>query len=338
MEQTHHLSELTGIVAAVRAQGRTVRIVVRNVDRLGLLHLYFAAGRLAHVEGHAGNASLALRDLATWYHGAVRLDAVASPVAPGADTMALDGYLDLALKELEMRGVVYPAPPSVMPGAARMPNPSGPPYGARGLPPLNAAVAPPGSAPGGVAGVGPTGRASDPRHAATRLDGGGGSRRTIPPAPMPPPVTPTMPPPVTPMPPPVMPTAGNGALTDQLTDPQWHLLALVVRQITEHVGQLLGVRMADGLLRQSLAQVSAKSAFLAGLDVDETGWLRAPQEGFTGRFSRYAAAEGIAELLTTFEVACAQLLGAQRVQEIFAMAAAPLRASLGQIGLTINGE
>lgn len=297
MEQTHHLSELTGLIAAIRAQGRTVRVVVRNVDRLGLLHLYFAAGRLSHVEGHAESPVMALRDLATWFHGAVRLDAVAAPAPPGPDATPLDGYLDLALKELEMRGVVYPAPPSVVPHAPRMPNPSGPPRGALGLPPL---VAPAGA----------------PRQTARPL-ANSGPMRAAPMAPL---------------------TSSAPAPDDQLSDPQWHLLALAVRQITEHIGQMLGVRVADNLLRQAVAQTAPRNTFLAGLDVDDTGWLRARHEGFTGRFARHAAAEAIADLLTTYEAACANLLGAQRVQEVFAAAVAPLRASLAQIGLTISGE
>lgn len=298
-QTTHHLSELSGLVAAIRANGRTVRLVVRNVDRLGLLHLYFGAGRLVHVEGHAGSAPMALRDLATWFHGAIRLDAVAAPISPSGSADALEGYLDLALKELEMRGVVYPAPPSVVqPSSPRMPTPSGPPRGAQGLPPL-------------------TGPVSGPRMTAR------------------PPVN-SGPMPATPQNPQEQAQRAMPAVEEALTGPQWHLLALAVRQITEQVGQVVGGRTSDGLLRQALAQTAPRNAFLAGLEVDQTGWLRARQDGFAGRFSRYTAAEAIADLLTAFEAGCATLLGAARVREIIATAVAPLRVSLAQIGLSIS--
>lgn len=307
-QTTHHLSELSGLVAAIRAHGRTVRLVVRNVDRLGLLHLYFGAGRLVHVEGHAGSAPMALRDLATWFHGAIRLDAVAAPASPSGGTDALEGYLDLALKELEMRGVIYPAPPSIVqPSSPRMPTPSGPPRGAQGLPPLN-------------------GPAGGPRMTA-RPETNSGPMPDIP-------AIPAMP--VTPTTPQGQAPRGQPAVEDALTGPQWHLLALAVRQITEQVGQVVGVRTGDGLLRQALAQTAPRHAFLAGLDVDHTGWLRARQDGFAERFSRYTAAEAIADLLTVFEADCATLLGPARVREIIATAVAPLRASLAQIGLSIS--
>lgn len=297
-QTTHHLSELSGLVAAFRAQGRTVRLVVRNVDRLGLLHLYFGAGRLVHVEGHAGSPAMALRDLATWFHGAIRLDGVAAPASPAGGAEALEGYLDLALKELEMRGVVYPAPPSVVqPSSPRMPTTSGPPRGARGLPPLK----------------GPT----------------GGPRMTGRPA------TNSGPMPAAPM---GQAQENLSTSEDRLTSPQWHLLALAVRQITEQIGQVIGPPMSDGLLHQALAQAAARNAFLAGLDVDQTGWLHTRQDGFAERFSRYTAAEAIADLLTAFEADCATLLGADRVREMIATAVAPLRASLAQVGLSISED
>jgi hypothetical protein len=310
MEQTtHHLTELSGLVAAIRVQGRTVRLVVRNVDRLGLLHLYFARGHLVHVEGHAGTPVMALRDLATWFHGAIRLDATAAPAAAGMDVDALDGALDLALRELEMRGVIYPAPPALPGTPFRMPNPSGPSRGTHGLPPLGA---PDPYAPPGNATVGPS------RSLPTGL-----------PSFMPSPPPPSAPPGPWP--------GGAPAADDQaLTDPQWNLLALAVRQITEHIGQAVGGRMADTLLLQALERAAARDTFLAGLEMDESGWLRARQGDFTTRFPRHVAAEAIANLLTTYEASCATLLGAPHVQEIFAVALTPLRASLAQIGLTFS--
>ncbi|HEV7127144.1 MAG TPA: hypothetical protein VGN32_06860 [Ktedonobacterales bacterium] len=295
MERTHHLSELASLVATLRAQRQAARLVVRNADRLGLIHLYFGDGHLLHVEGHTGTPATVLRDLGTWYHGAVRVDAVSAPPPAAAPPEALDAALNQALTELEARGVVRPAPPSLAPSAASaiqraqiLPDLAAMGSGAAGLPPLVSPVSD--LASGAPSRGGPTGT----------LD------------------------------------AASTDQGDHLSEPQWHLLALAVRQITEQMGQLLGVQMVDGVFRQALADGARRNACLAGLEMDSSGWLRAREAGFTTQLNRYAVIEAIADLITRFETHCAELLGEQRVQQLIASAVMPMRASLEQIGLVIK--
>lgn len=141
MEHAHQLSALAGLIAALRAQGRTVRLALHNTERFGLIHLYFAQGRLIRVEGHAGDPARNLLDLATWRHGAVRVDYVEPPSADAASPAALEAELSETIDELERRGVVYPAPPSVNSAATSgVFRSSGAPAGRNGLPPLPKAL------------------------------------------------------------------------------------------------------------------------------------------------------------------------------------------------------
>jgi hypothetical protein len=286
MERVHQLTELAGLIAAVRAQQRVVRLVLRNTDRFGLIHLYFARGQLFDVEGHAGSPTASLSDLATWRHGAIRVDAI-DTLPPGAANVAdLEAALRRALTEMEARGAIYAAPPARPPREYQ-----------------SASALPPGIAAAGLPPLAPVGQpASD------------GFARSQPNA---------------------LTLTPHG---DRLTDPQWQLLTIAVRQVTELAGQALGDQVAEGLLRQALAQSTLINAFLTGVEVDETGWLRAREAGYPARFATFDAAEATATLLTSFEALCAQLLGTRRAQQLVATAVAPLRPSLAQIGIAIATE
>jgi hypothetical protein len=99
---------------------------------------------------------------------------------------------------------------------------------------------------------------------------------------------------------------------------------------------MLGGRIADSMLRQSFAQAAATHAFLAGLEVDQTGWLRAPGSGYAGRFTTLDAAEAVAALLALIESRAGAVIGAKHAQEMIASALTPFRVSLQQLGLTIR--
>jgi hypothetical protein len=288
MERLHQLRELAGLIAAVRAQGRAVRIVLRNTDRFGLIHLYFAQGQLIHAEGHGGSPAASLADLETWRQGAIRVDQIDELPAGSGEAPALDAALARALAELEARGVVNPAPPAQMPHA--FPRAHGP-----------------GPGVAGVAGL----PALDPGAGAAGPDGWAQSSAGQP---------------------------VHQGEEDRLTDPQWQLLAIAVRQVTEHASQILGGQVTDELLREALAQSAQRSDFLSGIEVDETGWLRAREAGYATRFSKFEGAEATAALLTSFEARCAQLMGSRRARQLIATAVAPLRPSLQQIGIAIAAD
>lgn len=285
MERVHQLTELASLIAMVRAQQRVVRLVLRNTDRFGLIHLYFAQGHLIHVEGHSSSPAASLLDLGTWRQGAIRVDRIeALPPGPG-NAPELEAALAHAVAELEARGAVYPAPPARAPyNYQREGGPAPGIAGVAGLPALE-----PVAAAKGIAAH----RAGQP---------------------------------------------GRNGREDRLTDPQWQLLAIAVRQVTEHAGQILGDQVADELLREALAWSAQRSVFLSGIEVDETGWLRAREAGYATRYSTFDGAEAIAALLTDFEARCAQLVGVRRAQRLIAAAVAPLRPSLEQIGIAIAAD
>lgn len=284
MEHAHQLTELAGLIATVRAKGQAVRLVLHHTERFGLIHLYFAEGRLVRVEGHAGSPARSLVDLQSWRHGAIRVDHVATAAAPAVDTSDFEAMLDQTLAELERRGVIYPAPPAVH---------------ARAFTP----------APG-------MGRQSPidglPTMALPLLDE---LRQS-----------------------PTVGPAAPSAPERRLTDPQWQLLALAIRQVMDQAGQLIGSQVAQGMLRQALAQAATGNAFLAGLDIDVTGWVHPREAGFVTRYATHEVAEAVAALLTGFESLCAGVLGVSRAQQMIATATGPLRTSLEQIGIAVRGE
>jgi hypothetical protein len=310
MEHAQQLSALASVVAAVRASGRTVRLALHNTDRFGLIHLYFGDGRLVRVEGHASDPARNLRDLSTWRRGAIRIDNVAPSSTDAASPAALEAELNAALAELERQGVVHPVPPAVSFDSSSRPTPS--PAGASsmlGLPSLDEMP----NRSGGATSSGRMRASSGAPRSQPATNGVAASAGAHP------------------------EEMGVAAEPEQrLTDPQWQLLALAVRQVTEHAAQLVGARIADTMLRQSLGQTAPAHPFLAGLEVDQTGWLRTPGNGYTGRFTTLDAAEGVAALLTQIESRAGAVVGARRAQDMIATALIPFRVSLQQLGLTIR--
>ena len=123
--------------------------------------------------------------------------------------------------------------------------------------------------------------------------------------------------------------------SDYLGDSQWQLLALVVRQVVDQAGMILGKQAVDGLIRQSLAYGAVKQPPLRILELDATGWL-SPLPG--QRISSYPladVADAIATLLTSFENRCASLIGEEDAHRLIVNAARPFSASLAQLGLAI---
>lgn len=291
MEQELPLSALARVVTATRGRGLVARLVVRNNERFGLVHLYFEQGRLVHVEGHLGDPLRSLDDLSSWQHGSIRQDSAAF----AEQTIVLDPRLDTALDDglhvLTERGVVAPPTPT-----------SG------GLPPISRPA--PGSWPPqppseprgvGTGGLPPLSRTATAQAAAAK------------------------------------PGPATGlAQREQLTTPQWQLVALVVRQMVEKLGQLAGTEMAESLLRQSLVHSARSNPVLHDLEVESGGWLKETREAAMTTQAAEDVAEAMATLLTNFELRCASLVGKEQAHRIMATTAAPFRAALAQIGLDVS--
>lgn len=288
MEQDVPLKALAEAVAAIRARGLAARLVVRNTERFGLLHLYFEQKRLAHVAGHLGDPLRSLADLSSWQSGSIRQDSTVFTGPTVVFDPRLDTALDNAVGELVARSIVTPAATPV--AAAQSP----------GTPPRSW---PPASKPHsiGTGGLPPLGRAAT----AARAESIG--------------------------------QATGLAQRERLTTPQWQLVALVVRQMVEKMGQIVGDEMAESLLRLSLAHSSRSNPVLHDLEVEPYGWLKETQDVAMTVQAAEDVAEGIAALLTNYELRCASLIGKQQAHDILASTAEPFRAALAQIGLDISG-
>jgi hypothetical protein len=304
MERAHSLTELVSLIATIRSQGRTARLALHNTERFGLLHLSFEHGRLLRVEGNAGGPSESLYDLESWRHGAIRIE----PLAPGAvgpsGTLPLESLLDATLAQMERTRVVHSAPPAIA-RAESLPNLAADAFSA--------------SSAGGP-------QAEDAIFASSI------------------PTVPTLHAPA------VMqdmalsgvtshsgPQRAPSATGDELTEPQWQLLALAVRQVADQAAMALSPQVAQTLLVDALAQASTGNGFLRQLKVDATGWLWRQEGTERGATATFEAAQAIATLLAVLESHLATRMGPQRVRRLITMAVAPLRNSLEQIGLTVVG-
>lgn len=309
MEHGHPLARLAAFVAAARMRGRPTRIVVRNTERFGLIHLYFQHGHLVRVEGYRDTPFTGLADLATWQYGVLRQDEVSGDYGEGPVDPRLETAFADTLRELEARGVVQPAPPIAQRAASS------------------------GSIPAMPEVIGMMPGVSGMRRSASSIN-------SIPAYQSP--SAPTDLPPLDATPDIAVPHGSTAPTAtapeeERLTDPQWQLIALVVRQIMEKAGVLIGAQMAQTILQQSLTHATRSKSPLIDIELDATGWLRATSPNVLTRYTAYDMADAIAALLTGFEARCASLIGTERAQQVITAAAAPFRTSLVQIGLDIAG-
>jgi hypothetical protein len=302
MERAQQLSELISLIATIRSQGRTARLALHNTERFGLLHLYFEHGRLIRVDGNAGGPSESLFDLESWRHGAIRIQTIAPGEVAPVSNLPLESLLDATLAQMERARVVHSAPP---------------------------AVSHPQSLPDLAADTFSAKASADAREASAIF------ASSIP-------TVPTLPAPA------VIPDMALSGITshsapqrvasaggDVLSDPQWQLLALAVRQISDQAAVALGPQVAQTLLVDALTQASAGNAFLRQLTVDGTGWLWRQEGAGRAATSTFEAAQAVATLLAVVESLLATRLGPPRVRRLITTAVAPLRNSLEQIGLTV---
>src|SRR5215831_10458281 len=114
MEHTYPLSRLSIDITTVRTKSQTLRLVLRNTERFGLIHLYFERGHLVQVQGHKEGPLKSFADLSTWTQGTIRQDEVALGAEKRGVNPGLEEGLDSTLLQLESRGVVQ-APPTSRP-------------------------------------------------------------------------------------------------------------------------------------------------------------------------------------------------------------------------------
>ncbi len=305
MERAQPLAELVSLVAKVRSQGRTMRLALHNTERFGLVHLTFERGRLIRVDGSAGGPSETLFDLEAWRHGAIRMAPIPEGTIEPVGTLPLDALLDATLAHMEQARIIHAAPPAI----GLLPE----------LPDLEvdtfsaAAISRVHEANVLLASVVPTVPtlpmiATQPERAENEAHTQSGARRAV--------------------------SAGR----EELTEPQWQLLALAVRQVADQAAVALGPQVSQAMLEDALAQASRGSAFLRHITLDGTGWLRRQDGAERGGVQTFEAAQAIATLLAVLESFYATRLGAPRVRRLITAAVAPLRISLEQIGLTVaNG-
>jgi hypothetical protein len=286
------LAFLPAYVAAARARGRPTRLVLRNTERVGLVHLYFYQGRLTLVEGHRGAGTASLADLATWQSGTIRQDELDAAPAASMPDPQLEAALADALRQLEARQIVgrstppgsephpitrpsAPRLPAVQPGMLRMPGAVSVP----GLPPL-------------------------PDRAMSEA----ATQRT--------------------------PATSNGSGSD-ITDAQWQFLTRTLHQIVERASQEVAEGVAIGMLMQAVSRITPAHPFLAGIEVDERGWLHARHEGYVAHFARQDIVRALAALIGEYQTRCSLVLGPGGAQRVVADVVEPVRGPLASLGLDV---
>lgn len=299
MDQEYPLARLGTIVALARTRTTPTRLLLRNSDRFGVIHLYFAGGRLVSVEGHRDSPVNSLADLGAWENGTIRTDDAQVPLIGDPDPR-LEVALAHALQELATQGARH-APSLPRSRSGRTP-PRPTPSPAASLP----------STPRPVAGVFRSGPASS----------------DVPPVGLPPlsatPEVPVGPPAEAPRP-------------ENLTAPQWQLIALAVRQVVTQAGAEIGETMSVRMFGQALAHAARTRPMLAPLSIELSGWLTATPPDAMLQFRCDEVVEAVADVLAGFETRCASLVGHARAQGLIVAAVGPFRQGLAQIGLEVAG-
>ena len=91
------------------------RLTLRNGDRVGMVHLYFHNGNLAHIVGSSGDAESTLRDLQRWTHATVRFER-GSISTHTTITSAQTSNFDALLIHFQRLGLVAAPQPRVVEG------------------------------------------------------------------------------------------------------------------------------------------------------------------------------------------------------------------------------
>src|SRR5690349_10327596 len=68
------LSELVQIVRHIQRSRAYGRLSLRNTEWVGIVHLYYRAGKLVHMVGNRGDVQLILKELHLWRKGFVRFE------------------------------------------------------------------------------------------------------------------------------------------------------------------------------------------------------------------------------------------------------------------------
>lgn len=68
------LRDLPAIVNAIRRSWALGRLTLRSTTHIGLIHLYFHAGKLVHVVSNSGDANATLADIQHWTQAMVHFD------------------------------------------------------------------------------------------------------------------------------------------------------------------------------------------------------------------------------------------------------------------------
>ncbi len=99
------LYELSNVMYSIRRSKAFGRLTLRNANRLGVAHLYFRYGKLAHIVGNRGEVLATLNDLKTWSQGTVRFERGGAQVAESLSEEQVQQFDDL-LAYWQRRGVL----------------------------------------------------------------------------------------------------------------------------------------------------------------------------------------------------------------------------------------
>ncbi len=108
------ISELAQIVQRIQRLRAFGRLSLRNLERMGIAHFYFRAGKLVHIVGSRGNAQTTLLDVQEWRKATLRFDrGVTTPEVTVNEEY--EQLLDSIILNMQQRGVVRAQPVPPMP-------------------------------------------------------------------------------------------------------------------------------------------------------------------------------------------------------------------------------
>lgn len=100
------LRDLAVIVNTIRHSRAYGRLTLRNMERIGVAHLYFRAGKLVHILSSRGSANATLVELHGWRRATVRFERGTFPVKGEPIDEAQERAFDALLALLQREGVI----------------------------------------------------------------------------------------------------------------------------------------------------------------------------------------------------------------------------------------
>lgn len=310
-------AELAKMVQHLQRAQLTGRLSLRNIERAGLVHLYFRVGRLVHMAGHRGNVEAMLVDIQAWRQAALRFDREVI----SAKTSLNEEHEQLLARTLSLLVqwgiIVHPPLP---------------------IAPFYDVVQSQASSQDQ-----PQEQVSKPLRSSPRKSTSKSSRplsqKPVEPLPPPPQKTVESSPPLKRMlPVPLSQTSDRRVIAvsevkELISLEEWRVLVEGVRRVSFAVAHLVGPQEALQALSDIIDDCAASFPAFANVTISPGGYLQITDQVKFDLLSRKQILEGFAALITICQYFCSPIIGEREAHQLMRQALMGLEGSFVRLGV-----